>query len=156
MRRLFQALEVSNGSNHVLAARSPTVLFTDADCFHETMSHLDIRRQEKGRVWDYQVVHYFPMSDEGFPKPAAGTRFDVFVVFLFGYNELQNRRECFSSFFTGIRTPMRPFYVAEDMEDGYPIWKRPGMPWLRITTPLAILRDHVKRQHGSCQCQRWT
>ena len=88
LKRLFDALEYRESSSNVVRARSPVVLFTDAQGFHGILCHLQKKfEQTKLRVWDWHVVNYIPDDSDGFPRPIAGSHNNVFMVFLFEHEE---------------------------------------------------------------------
>jgi hypothetical protein len=86
LEKIFTTLEVLDEGN-TMSIRSPTVLISDAQGFHDILTHLDKRKKmHKHRVWSWQVVHYIPASDDGFPPPDVVSSNNVYCVLYFGHS----------------------------------------------------------------------
>jgi hypothetical protein len=86
LEKIFTALEVLDEGN-TMSVRSPVVLITDAQGFHDILTHLDKRKKmHKRRVWLWQVVHYIPASNHGFPPPDVVSSNNVYCVLCFGHS----------------------------------------------------------------------
>jgi len=148
LKRLFDALKYKDIDRNVLRAQSPTILpailITDAQRFHDILSHLQKRQNEtKVRVWNWHVITYVLSSKDGFPASATRSACNMFLVFLFGYNEGQDAKICFKSFFTRKTSPMKAVYRVEDMDKVESFYRRRAMPWLIISTVLVVFGDYI-------------
>jgi hypothetical protein len=86
LEKIFTALEVLDEGN-TMSVRSLAVLITDAQGFYDILTHLDKQKKMyKSRVWLWQVVHYIPASDDGFPPPDVVSSNNVYCVLYFGHS----------------------------------------------------------------------
>ena len=143
LKRIFKPLEVVE-SNGGAFARSRGVIFTNAMGFHVVVSHLETQlRRSKQKVWNWHVVHYIPLREDGFPEPSVGTSYVVYIIFCFANVTTQPTHSCFKDYFIG-RAGLDAVYLAKDITQTTTQWKRTSRPTIKLAVLPTLFEAHLK------------
>ena len=143
LKRIFVPPEAEE-PNGTVFAWSGGVIFTDVVGFLAVVLHLDSQLwRSKQNVWNWHVVHYIPLREDGFLEPNVETSYVVYIIFCFGNEATQPTQGCFRDYFTK-KMAMDVVYLARDITETTTQWKCTSRPTIKLAALSTLFESHLK------------